>query len=94
MTYDKDLATEIFRNAVLEAMDTAAAEIFGHHAKLGATDGDLPRLFKAIDAQLDVLSERFGHALYEDWIGTPRYEAERAQLIALGVPVVDDAARQ
>lgn len=55
---------EAFRQAVLAAMDDAAQSLFGHlpacgsHSQ-GATDTDLPELFKGIDAQLDRLCERY-----------------------------------
>ncbi|TIT80115.1 MAG: hypothetical protein E5W57_04080 [Mesorhizobium sp.] len=97
MTYDKDTAKEILRNAVLNALDAAAKEIFGeraagHKGGVGAMDEDLPRLFPAIDQQLDVLSTRFNHPLYEGWVGSEKYMAERRHLQMLGLPVVDDIA--
>jgi hypothetical protein len=70
MTDDKETAREIFRNRVLEAMDQAAREIFGDRITrndCGATDADLPRLFKALDHQLDVVSERFSAPLYGEY---------------------------
>jgi len=95
MTYDKDTARDTFRNAVLEAMDKAAWQIFGQSITrndCGATDADLPRLFKCLDEQLDIISGRFNHPLYNDYIGSDRYMAERAQLQSLGIsPINDDA---
>jgi hypothetical protein len=64
--FDREQVTDIFRQRVLEALDEAARETFdppGNRA--GATDADLPRLFTAIDAQIDVLAERFGDILIE-----------------------------
>ena len=48
------------RDAVLEALDAFALEHLPATTNpLGAKDADLPRLFKAIDAQVDVLLERY-----------------------------------
>ena len=60
--FDRDHAREIFREHVLAALDKATAEAFGPYAAArhaGAIDGDLPRLFKAIDDQLAVIADRF-----------------------------------
>jgi hypothetical protein len=99
MTYDKELATEIFRNAVLAALDEAAAQIFGisipaRNSGVGATDADLPALFKTIDAQLERLSVRYGHPLFSNWVGSPRYMQDRAFLRASGFSTIDDEALQ
>ena len=61
-TLNRDAVTDAFREAVLEALDTTAKEIF-FDAKFGATDADLPRIFKAIDAQIETLCERYGVVL-------------------------------
>lgn len=90
MTFDKDTAREIIRKAVIDALDDAALTIFDKPK--GWEDRDLPRLFKALDEQLDVLSERHGHHLWEGVVGSAKYMAERAELKALGLPVVDDIA--
>lgn len=68
VTLDRETIIETFRLCVLAALDTAANETFGaaglvHRNDSGATDADLPRLFKAIDAQVDVLAERYGAVL-------------------------------
>jgi hypothetical protein len=95
MTHDKETAREILRAAVLKALDEAANTIFGEPKAplgVGATDADLPRLFRALDEQLDVLSERFNHPLYVGYIGSEKYRADRAELIRLGLTPVDDLA--
>ncbi len=59
-TTDRDYALEVFRNRVLSALDEAAREIFNPPRNdAGATDADLPRLFKAIDAQVEALADRY-----------------------------------
>jgi hypothetical protein len=65
MNINIDEATEKFRDKVLEAMDEAAKEIFApltNHQKggIGATDEDLPRLFRMLDTQLEILVKRYG----------------------------------
>ena len=65
MIFDRDATQNAFRDAVLKAFDEIARELFGNAipAKYpgdGATDADLPRLFKAVYAQVDVLAQRFG----------------------------------
>jgi len=64
MTRDRDEVLSVFRRNVLAALDQSARDTLGPRAysrnDSGATDADLPRLFKAIDAQVEVLSERFG----------------------------------
>lgn len=92
-TNDKDLARDIWRDAILEAMDDAARRIFGDSAKrndAGASDDDLPRLFPVLDAQLDVLAARYNHKLsdgyYVEFNGDlyqsvfPAHEAVKSQL--------------
>ncbi len=57
---------QVFRQRVLGALDSAARETFnppGYTAGSGATDADLPRLFKAIDAQVDVLAKRYNREI-------------------------------
>lgn len=79
MTSDLETAQEIFRDHVLTAMDNAAREIFGPAVKrndAGATDDDLPRLFKALDAQLNYLADRFGVILTTPVRRTPAQERE------------------
>ena len=104
MTHDLDTAREIFRLAVLAAMDEAAERIFGEgrlegqagkiswKGKLGALDVDLPAVFPTLDAQLLRLADRYNHQLIEDYIGTPRWCQERAELQALGIALADDEA--
>lgn len=94
-TYDLDTAQEILRNAVLDAMDTAANRIFGTSIKTncaGAMDKDLPKLFAAIDVQLETLSARYNHPLYENYIGTPKHLADREVLFKLTGHKFDDEA--
>ena len=96
MTHDYETAQEIFRQRVLAAMDKAAWEILGRSITrndCGSTDEDLPRLFPAIDEQLDVISKRFNHALYRDgYIGSDKYNAERKQLKGMGFKLERDTA--
>lgn len=61
----RDEAIEIFRDEMLLALDKAAIKVFPDVAKAfpnndhGATDADLPNLFKVLDKHFDVLVERF-----------------------------------
>lgn len=82
MTQDRDEALEIFRTMVLEALDQAAQSVFG---KDGAIDADLPRLFKAIDEQVDVLSQRYDHFLWSGYIGTAEHKNDADFLKQIGV---------
>lgn len=71
VTLDREMIVEPFRQKVLAALDAAANETFGqlglvHRNDSGATDADLPRLFKALDAQIDVLAARYGVVLVAD----------------------------
>lgn len=67
VNFNSETVTERFRVAVLAALDEAAIETFGelplyqHVARQGsgAYDADLPRLFAAIDAQVEVLVDRY-----------------------------------
>ena len=59
----REMVHEVFRLKVLTALDAATWECFGPKITqntCGATDADLPRLFKAIDGQADAVAERFG----------------------------------
>jgi hypothetical protein len=49
---------ELFRDRLLEALDAATEEAFGVSGNGGATDNDLPRLFAALDVQIDLLIKR------------------------------------
>jgi hypothetical protein len=49
---------DCFRERLLEALDHAAREAFGASGEAGATDTDLPRLFAALDIQVDLLVKR------------------------------------
>jgi hypothetical protein len=49
---------DCFRERLLEALDHAAREAFGASGEAGATDTDLPRLFAALDIQIDLLIKR------------------------------------
>ena len=59
-TMNRDNTCDVFRTAVLSALDEAANQTFDPPRNdSGATDEDLVRLFKAIDAQVDVLAKRY-----------------------------------
>ena len=60
---DYETAQDVFRQAVLEAMDSAARDIFrdvkaAARNDVGAQDRDLPKIFPTIDAQLDRMIAR------------------------------------
>lgn len=58
---NRDYVRDVFREAVLKGLDLATRQTFDPpQTNAGATDADLPRLFKAIDAQVDRLADRFG----------------------------------
>lgn len=54
---NRDKVMEIFRTTLLAALDEAAGDAFLQEAG-GWQDQDLPRLFKALDAQIEALCER------------------------------------
>lgn len=57
---------DIFRQAVLDALDKAARQTFDPPRNdAGASDADLPRLFESIDTQVEVLAERYNVALVD-----------------------------
>jgi hypothetical protein len=65
---------EAFRLAILKALDETAAEIFEGFKSLpkraqGATDAELPELFRAIDAQTNRLCGRYGVVLVDYEMG-------------------------
>lgn len=61
---NRDYVQAVFRAKVLEALDAAANETFKPARNdSGAADADLPRLFKAIDEQVEVLAKRYGVTL-------------------------------
>ena len=70
MMMNREAARETFRAHILAAMDEVGAAMFGElptcgaHSQ-GATDADLPELFKGLDAQLDRLCERYNVALVD-----------------------------
>ena len=65
-TMNRDNTRDIFHLAVLAALDTAARETFNPPRNApGASDIDLPRLFRAIDEQVDVLAKRYGVTLID-----------------------------
>jgi hypothetical protein len=75
MVIHKDYAQDVFRVMILEALDKAAREIFGHFPKamssltgsgIGASDADLPYLFPSIDAQISRLAERYAAVLVDE----------------------------
>lgn len=92
MTYDYETAKDIWRDAILEAMDSAARRITGDECAMGATDANLPALFRALDAQLALAMENAGHPLYANWIGSEKYMAERKFLQSIGHDVPNDEA--
>jgi len=60
-TLDRDATLDVFRDAILKALDEAARQTFeANPTPMGASDADLPRLFKALDEQVDVLANRYG----------------------------------
>ena len=66
MNADKEDAQRIIRQKVLNALDSAATEIFGavgFNDRHGWKDEDLPALFKALDTHLDILAARFNSRL-------------------------------
>lgn len=89
-TQDLDKAKDAFRDRVLAALDEAAEEVFGQ--SLGAKDADLPEIFKCIDAQMQRLAVRFEHPLYENYIGTAKWRAEREFLQSMGFVLRADSA--
>lgn len=60
---NRDKVIDTFRNAVLAALDAAAIECFGN--TLGASDGDLPDLFRTLDLHVEKLATRYGAALVD-----------------------------
>jgi hypothetical protein len=71
ITLDRDTTLEPFRQAVLEALDKTAREVFAHFPlaarnDTGATDADLPELFKGIDAQVERLCQRYNAIMVEE----------------------------
>lgn len=66
---DRDTVRGIFRSHLLVALDAAAREVFQvthNEHDPGGTDADLPRLFKALDFQIEVLAERYNVALTDE----------------------------
>jgi hypothetical protein len=57
MLESDDTRVQKVREAVLAALDTAAAEIYGEGV-LGATDSELPALFRALDRQANAICGR------------------------------------
>ena len=69
-TMNREKVRDTFRNAILRALDEASQEVFEGFTKLpkrtqGATDGDLPELFRGIDAQIDRLCNRYDVVLVD-----------------------------
>lgn len=66
---NRETVTETFRQAVLAALDETAATVFrratGVH-DAGASDADLPSLFKAIDEQVTRLGVKYSVDWEED----------------------------
>lgn len=60
---------ETFRDHLLAALDKAAWRVFGYTNSIkdaGATDRDLPELFKALDIHLDKVAARHDCCLVEE----------------------------
>lgn len=53
-------AKELFREDVLLGMDAAVKRILKSGIYIGSTNSDLPRLFKAIDEQFEIVMKRYG----------------------------------
>jgi 3-hydroxyacyl-CoA dehydrogenase len=67
---DKDTVQYTFRDGVLAALDLIARDVFANVPKAqrndtGASDADLPELFKSIDAQVERLCARYDIVLVE-----------------------------
>jgi hypothetical protein len=67
---DKDTIQDAFRDRLLTALDEIARDVFFHVPKAqrndaGASDADLPELFKSIDAQVERLCARYDVVLVE-----------------------------
>lgn len=66
MMLNRDRVLKTFRDHVLNAFDQAAHQTFKPGRNdAGSIDADLPRLFKAIDDQVEVLALRY-HAHWRD----------------------------
>jgi hypothetical protein len=67
MTRDRETVQDVFRNNVLRALDQSVDECFGSVGRndRGAADVDLPRLFEALDTQIDVVCKRFNITLVD-----------------------------
>lgn len=65
------------RDVVLAALDNYVRETMSHHAASGATDADLPDLFRAIDAQLERLAARINDGLMP---GSSGHKVTRAKI--------------
>jgi hypothetical protein len=65
-TANRERVQEAFRGHVLAALDAAARETFNPPRNdAGASDADLPRLFKALDEQIAALCERYDVVLVD-----------------------------
>jgi hypothetical protein len=65
---NREAVRDVFRERLLMALDLAAREAFDPQDRTraeGATDGDLPRLFSALDVQIETLAERYNVALVD-----------------------------
>ena len=60
---DRESTLDIFRRAVIDGLDRASRKAFA--VPHGWQDQDLPRLFRAVDEQAEVLAERFEIKLVE-----------------------------
>lgn len=64
MLESDDTRVQLVRDNVLKALDATAAELYGEGV-LGATDSELPELFRALDAQAGRMLERAAAAIRE-----------------------------
>lgn len=58
----RELLRTAFYDNVVRALDKTAGTFFGD-AAMGADDSDLPRLFRAIDVQIETLAKRYNATL-------------------------------
>jgi hypothetical protein len=59
MMIAREYALEVFRRAVIDALDQASEKCFGTPGLHGWKDQDLPALFKTLDRHVDNLADRF-----------------------------------
>lgn len=64
---NRDKVIDAFRDAVLAALDEKAKEIFRVHVDgmPGASDADLPELFRTLDAHVEKIAMRYDAVLVD-----------------------------